>query len=113
MPAMGERCGMKFLAAIFTASLFGLLVSASGVAQPLDAGVRNAQAQGQKQRARTRVRIGPRYPYRRYHSLYPLPYPVEYPGPNAKRECVARYVTELRPSGTVIVPKTHCWWVRG
>jgi hypothetical protein len=110
---MGERCGMKLLAAIFTASLFGLLAAGPGAAQPVDAGARNAQTQSQKQRARTRVRITPRYPYRRYHSLYPLPYPVEYPGPNAKRECVARYVTEHRVSGTVIVPKMHCWWVGG
>ena len=31
-----------------------------------------------------------------YHSLYPLPYDIEYPGPNAKRACVARYVQEYR-----------------
>ena len=105
---------MKLLAAIFTASLFGLHAAAPGAAQTMDAGARNAQAQSQRaSRPRTRLRIGPRYPYRHYHSLYPLPYPVEYPGPNAKRECVARYVTEHRLSGTVIVPRMRCWWVRG
>ena len=35
------------------------------------------------------------------------------PGPNAKRECVARYVEEHRPSGTVVTPRMRCWWVRG
>ncbi len=64
-------------------------------------------------KARPRLRVQPLYPYRRYHSLYPLPYDVEYPGPNAKRACAARYVTEYRPSGTVVVPRMNCWWVRG
>ena len=34
--------------------------------------------------ARTRLRVRPLYPYRHYHSLYPLPYDIEYPGPNAQ-----------------------------
>ena len=67
----------------------------------------------QQARARTRLRVRPIYPYRRYHSLYPVPYASNIPGPNAKRECVARYVEEYRPSGTVIVPRMRCWWVRG
>ena len=64
-------------------------------------------------RARPKIRVRPRYPYRRYHSIYPLPYEYEYPGPNAVRHCSARYVTEHRPSGTVIVPRMRCWWARG
>jgi hypothetical protein len=32
------------------------------------------------------------------------------PGPNSKRYCRARLVQEYRPSGTVIVPQTFCWW---
>ena len=64
-------------------------------------------------RPRARIRVQPLYPYRRYHSFYPLPYDVEYPGPNARRDCTARYVTEYRPSGTVVVPRMNCWWVRG
>ena len=63
--------------------------------------------------ARPRIEVRPRYPYRTFHSIYPLPYDVEYPGPNAKCECVAKMVTEYRPSGTVVVPRMHCWWVRG
>lgn len=71
-------------------------------------------AQSRVRRTRPRILVQPRYyPYRHYHSLYPLPYDVEYPGPNARRECTARYVTEYRPSGTVVVPRMNCWWVRG
>lgn len=33
--------------------------------------------------------------------------------PSARRECRAWYVEEHRPSGTVIVPRQQCWWVRG
>lgn len=29
---------------------------------------------------------------------------------NAVRQCRAQLVKEYRPSGTVIVPKMHCWW---
>jgi hypothetical protein len=31
----------------------------------------------------------------------------------AYRQCQDWYETEHRPSGTVIVPKMRCWWVRG
>lgn len=31
-------------------------------------------------------------------------------GPNAKRYCRTRLVQEFRVSGTVIVPRTNCWW---
>lgn len=39
-------------------------------------------------------------------------YPT-YPGPNAVRQCEAHYEQEYRQSGTVIVPRMHCWWQRG
>ncbi len=29
------------------------------------------------------------------------------------RDCDFRLVQEWRPSGTVIVPRQRCWWVRG
>jgi len=32
------------------------------------------------------------------------------PGPNAVRLCNAYYEQEYRPSGTVIVPRMHCYW---
>ena len=33
-----------------------------------------------------------------------------YPGRNAKRQCRSWLAQEYRVSGTVIVPKTQCWW---
>jgi hypothetical protein len=40
-------------------------------------------------------------------------YPRYFPGRNAVRDCSAIYVQEYRPSGTVIVPRMSCSWVRG
>jgi hypothetical protein len=114
--AMGDRCAMKLAATIVAASLFGLLAAMSNQARAAASeGVRagEALAQSHPRRARPRIRVQPIYPYRRYHSVYPVPYPIEYPGPNAKRDCVAYYVQEHRPSGTVVVPRMNCWWVRG
>jgi hypothetical protein len=67
--------------------------------------------QSRSHRTRTQVRVTPRYPYRHYHSLYPVPYYAEYPGPNGVRRCTDRYVIEHRPAGTVVVPRTSCVWV--
>jgi hypothetical protein len=64
-------------------------------------------------RPRARILVQPRYPYRRYHSIYPLPYPIEYPGPHAVRHCASHYVVERRLSGDVVVPRMHCWWAPG
>jgi hypothetical protein len=114
--AIGERWVMKLVATIVAASLLGLLVAMPSQARAAASeGVRagEALAQSQSRRARPRIRVRPIYPYRRYHSVYPVPYPIEYPGPNAKRDCVAYYVQEHRPSGTVVVPRMNCRWVRG
>src|SRR5262245_36488265 len=73
----------------------------------------SAFAQAQQKRARTRIRVTPRCPYRAQTVDFPVPYECEYPGPGYVRECVAQLVKEYRPSGTVIVPVTHCWWQRG
>jgi hypothetical protein len=35
------------------------------------------------------------------------------PGRLLYRECSFKLVPEWRPSGTVIVPRQRCWWVRG
>jgi hypothetical protein len=32
------------------------------------------------------------------------------PGPNSKRQCRSWLEREYRVSGTVIVPRMHCWW---
>src|SRR3954451_21888958 len=55
----------------------------------------------------TVVRSGPRI------DLYPRPYPYEWPGPGATRECVGWLAPEARPSGTVIVPHRRCVWRQG
>jgi hypothetical protein len=35
------------------------------------------------------------------------------PGRLLYRDCTFRLAQEWRPSGTVIVPRQRCWWVRG
>lgn len=45
-------------------------------------------------------------------SPYPIP-GVAYPGPGYVRDCVAWLAEDPRPSGTVIVPRMRCRWVRG
>ena len=35
------------------------------------------------------------------------------PGRLLYRRCEVRYVLQYRPSGTVLFPAKHCWWVRG
>ena len=96
--------------------MLALFAVPSGHAQDRPgAGARDAQAQSQTStsRARTRLQVRPVYPYRRYHSLYPIrDGVVDYPGPNARRECAGALVTEYRPSGTVVVPRLRCHWVR-
>jgi hypothetical protein len=37
----------------------------------------------------------------------------DYPGPNAKRDCVVHYEQQNRPSGPVIYPRMQCWWTQG
>ncbi len=35
------------------------------------------------------------------------------PRPALYRRCTSWYVVQYRPSGTVLFPEKHCWWVRG
>jgi hypothetical protein len=67
----------------------------------------SAQVRVARPRPRTRIIVRP---LRSDTGIYPSPAPYNYPGPNAVRECEANYVQEFRPSGTVIVPRMHCWW---
>ena len=95
----------------------GLVACGGGVAaqageRSLEPSALSAHAQATP-RARTRIRVTPRCRYRTVSVPYPVPYECEYPGPGAVRQCVARLVQEHRPSGTVIVPVTQCWWERG
>lgn len=113
------RMPVTFAAIVMTAGLFW---SAPGMTQgnmaqsnapdPSVTATQN-QMQPRVKRVRPRILVQPRYPYSRYHSVYPRPYDVESPGPHAKRDCSVRYVSEYRPSGTVVVPRMSCWWVRG
>ena len=82
---------------------------------PKERGARTVEPDDQTQtnRPRTRIRVTPRYPYRTESLPYPTPYPIEYPGPGYMRQCKSQLVPEARPSGTVIVQRTHCWWERG
>ncbi|HZC56867.1 MAG TPA: hypothetical protein VE396_12630 [Xanthobacteraceae bacterium] len=36
-----------------------------------------------------------------------------HPRPLLYRRCVDWYELQHRPSGTVLFPQMHCWWVRG
>jgi hypothetical protein len=36
-----------------------------------------------------------------------------YPGQPLYRRCTDWYELQYRPSGTVLYPQMHCWWVRG
>jgi hypothetical protein len=35
------------------------------------------------------------------------------PRPLLYRRCTSWYELQYRPSGTVLFPARHCWWVRG
>jgi len=106
-------------AAILVAFAGTFLLAAAGArAQAAPAGSRTAQApqpavtevsaQRRVRRPSTRLRVYPRY------ELEPDGvYPRYYPGRNAVRDCIATYVQEYRPSGTVIVPRMNCYWRGG
>jgi hypothetical protein len=34
------------------------------------------------------------------------------PRPFVRRRCASWYMVQYRPSGTVLFPERHCWWVR-
>jgi hypothetical protein len=60
-------------------------------------------------RAPPRITVTPRQPAA---SPYPSPGPA-FPGPGYVRDCVSWLEQDPRPSGTVIVPRMRCSWVRG
>lgn len=62
-----------------------------------------------RQRPRTRIRVhpSPKVVAPPFTSNAPV-----YPGPGAVRECRSWLEPEYRLAGTVIVPRTRCWWVR-
>lgn len=97
----------------------GLALSASGTqAQTVPSAVKIAQATSfgdqpaTPRHVRRPLRRVPIYPRNEGTSEQGI-YPYYYPGPNAVRDCVANYVEDPRPSGTVIVPRMHCHWRPG
>jgi len=105
MPKIAPLAVMAALAALVLGFEPGMAAPAKNKAAAAQTG------QNRSHGTRTQVRVTPRYPYRHYHSVYPVPYAVEYPGPNGVRHCTDRYVIERRPSGTVLVPRMNCVWV--
>jgi hypothetical protein len=106
---------MQRIVVIAACAVLGLAMLDAAPAAANEAQTKAADISAQsRKRVRPSLTIRPPdYPYRTFSTPYPLPYAVEYPGPNAVRQCRARYVEEHRPSGTVIVPRVQCWWGRG
>ncbi len=53
-------------------------------------------------------------PYGPSYSLPSGPPRIEVnPRPLLYRRCSVQYVVQDRPSGRVLFPEKHCWWVRG
>jgi hypothetical protein len=64
-----------------------------------------------QERPRPRIRVQPQQP-----PAWDFPRPDDYSWPApapAYRQCEAWYLTEYRPSGTVVTPQKRCRWVRG
>ena len=75
-------------------------------------------SQQRARRPRTRITVYPRGvplvgPRNFGVSEFPRPYPYDWPGPFAKRDCVGWLAWQRRPSGPVVVPLRRCWWVFG
>ncbi|MGN6310633.1 MAG: hypothetical protein ACTHNN_13890 [Xanthobacteraceae bacterium] len=95
--ALGIGLGTGFGGSATAAEATSSHINAVGHAGPPTATDLSAQRRVHR-RAPTRIRVYPRY---------------QRLSPNAVRECSATYVQEFRPSGTVIVPRMHCFWRQG
>ena len=103
---------MRVTLALFGAALVGtVLLSAAAQAQPASSGVQLQRESSSDVSAQRRLRRVPIYPREEGH-WQPDVAPRYNPGPNAVRVCNASYAKEFRPSGTVIVPHTSCYWRR-
>ncbi|MEA2984493.1 MAG: hypothetical protein QOD94_747 [Alphaproteobacteria bacterium] len=94
------------------ASMLGILASGPVAAEPVSPSSAAASALAQAdppRRVPPRIIITPRRPGA---TPYPLP-GAAYPGPGYVRDCVSWLEVDPRPSGTVIVPRMRCAWVRG
>lgn len=95
--ALGIGLGAGFGGSAIAADGTASHVSAAGYVPALTATDLSAQRRAHR-RPPTRIRVHPHY---------------QRLGPNAVRDCTATYVQEFRPSGTVIVPRMHCFWRQG
>jgi hypothetical protein len=98
----------RFAALIALAALGGAVPSGIEPAAAAPRSAHHAQARASDfsaQRDRRRVRR-PRI------EINPLYRPRLYIPPLYRR-CVDGYELQHRPSGTVLFPYQHCWWVRG
>lgn len=95
--ALGIGLGTGFGGSASAAEGTALHVSVTGHVGAPTATDLSAQRRAHR-RPPTRIRVHPRY---------------QRLSPNAVRECSATYVQEFRPSGTVIVPRMHCFWRQG
>lgn len=105
------KASLSAFAAIVAGGILAVGAGAPAVAQ--DAGLRApSEISAQERRPRARIRVQPQ----QQPAAWPYPRPDDYswpaPGP-AYRECEGWYLTEHRPSGTVITPQKRCRWVRG
>lgn len=86
---------MALLAALLGALAFTAPAVALTAPKAAKVAAASPELSSQQSRPRTRLRV---YPGGR-QLLY--------------RDCSFRLAQQWRPSGTVIVPVQHCWWVRG
>ncbi|PWB61534.1 MAG: hypothetical protein C3F17_12575 [Bradyrhizobiaceae bacterium] len=95
---MGVR--MRTTMAAVLLGLFGTIPAAADAMPPAvaatgaTADAYSAQSRRESRRASPRIRVRPG-------------------GRLLYRDCKFWLAQEWRPSGTVIVPRQHCWWVRG
>lgn len=109
-------CPVAIVALVLASSPTGAVFAQAPGAT--DGGKRTSEFTAQKKRkaapkrAPARVVVRPAYRYHLDHSPYPRSDDVSWPGPGAVRQCTSWLAPEHRPSGTVIVPHTRCWWQR-
>jgi hypothetical protein len=108
---------MRIVTAAIWAVFAGIFLAMSAQAQTTPSGIQSgtqlAQASPPADASTPRPARRPPVRLRVYPQDQPEPddvYPRYFPGRNAVRDCTASYVQEYRPSGTVIVPRMHCFW---
>ena len=118
----------KLVIAALIAAVGGLAWHGAALAEPNGSSIR-AQAvasdvsaqQRTVRRVRPRITVYPRVaPYEgsigrsgNRFDVFPRPYQIEWPGPNAQRGCIYWLGSEYRPNGMVLVPRLRCRWLPG